>query len=103
MFVEILQCRPAKEQDEIHLHPARRKGFRRFHRNTAISAPSASATHQHSANPRDGNRILLNFNRVPEESHMTDCPSSSDDENVLFRGPPLQRVSSGGSARPIRH
>jgi hypothetical protein len=57
MFVQAPQCQPAEEQNESRADLAECEGFRRFHRNPAISTPSASAQYQHSANPRDGNSI----------------------------------------------
>ena len=79
----------------MHTHLARRKSFCRFHRNTAISATPAFAARQHSANPRDGNRIPLNFNRQSDEPDMTNCRPFFENENVLFCGPPLQLVRTG--------
>jgi hypothetical protein len=92
VFVQTLQCRPAKEQDEIHSHLVQRERFCHFHRNPAISAPPATAPHQYPANTRDGNSIPLNFDRLTDQPHMTNRLSSFNDKNVLFRGPPLQLV-----------
>ena len=55
----------------------------------------ALAPCQHPANPRDGNRIPLNLNRLSNEPDMTNCRPFFDNKNVLFCGPPLQLVGTG--------